>query len=124
MRGRAEAVQPAQFRLGWRCAQLRILHTTARRADEVVMVAGAAANVGMHAPGEYRPDGASPPQELDRAIRRREPEPRVERSCARMELGHGKASLPRLDEPKDRASLRGRTDAVRQGQRRHARKSI
>jgi len=110
-------MQPSQLGLGRRGAQLCFLHTAAGRAHEVVMMSGATTDVGTRGSGEEGPHGAGPSQELERAIRRREPKPRVERTSARVQLGHGEASLPLLDEAKDHSPLFRRTDTAWQGQR-------
>ncbi len=81
------------------------------------MMSGTTTDVGRRGSGEDRPHSAGPTQELYRAIRRREPQPRVERTSACVQLGHGEASLPLLDEAKDHSPLFRRTDTVWQGQR-------
>ena len=70
-------------------------------------MARAAADVGGRAVREQRAHEPLAPEQLDRAICRGEPEPRMTLPCARVQLRHGEAALA-IDELHDRPALRGR----------------
>jgi hypothetical protein len=54
-------MRPAQISVRRCCAELGLLDAAARRADEMVMVLGPAANVGVTALTEERVDGSARP---------------------------------------------------------------
>ena len=98
--------------LRWRCAELGLLDAAAARADEVVVVLGTAADVRRAALSEQGMDTPVRAQQLHGAIRRREPEPRLEPPRAIVQLGDGEAACGLGHRTHDGLSLRGRADAV------------
>ena len=94
-------------------AQLCLLDAAARDADEVVMVAGVAANVGRPVVSNERAYRARVAQQVESAIGRREPEAGVQRACAPMELDRGEAAIHPLERPDDGATRGGRANARR-----------
>ncbi len=96
----------AQLRFRGSGAELRLLDPTAACADEVMMVLWPAADVGVPALPEQRVYTAAGAQELDRPIRGRKAEPRLQPAGTLMQLGDGKAAPGLLDCPEDSPPLR------------------
>src|SRR6476469_7333740 len=95
---RPESVAPAQLGCRWSAAELGLLNRAARGADEMVMVACVAANVGGAPVVDELAQRARLAQELDRAVHGRETELRVERTRVVEELEWGERTV----EPDDR----------------------
>ena len=113
---RPEPVAPAQ--LGGRRSgtELGLLHRAARGADEMVMVAGVAANVRGAPVVDELPQRARLAQQLDGAVDGREPELRVERAGVVEELERGERTVEPDDRVEDGLALRRHPRARRERQ--------
>jgi len=109
-------VQPLELGVRRHRAELRLLDAAAARADEVVMVRRAAPDVDVPADGEPA-DRPVLSQELDRAVRRCEAEPRVQVARASMQLSDREAAAPIPDELQHRPARCRHSYVI--GQREH-----
>jgi hypothetical protein len=107
-------VSALQLGLRRRCAELGLLDAAAARAEEVVVVLRPAADVRRPALAEQRVDAAAGPEQLDRPVRRREPEPRLELPRAIVQLGDREAARRLGHRAHHGQPLCGRPDAVRE----------
>jgi hypothetical protein len=111
---RAKAVPPAKFGGRGGAAELGLLDTAALEADEVVMVAGLAADVGGTCVTGERPYGAGSTEELDCAVDRGEAELRLPPAGLLEEFDGGEAPFTIGNQIEDSASLGGEPEPGRQ----------